>query len=76
MEARIVIILPEHNKGRWQVNLTDGRDVWGKRYFTDADAALAYVLALIEDGARPAFLNALCDLLTATTLTAAPLSAA
>ena len=73
-EARIVIIVPEYNKGRWQVNLTDGRRVWGMKHYVRADAALGYVQHLIRQGHRPAFLSAIVDLLADATL-APPMAA-
>ena len=58
----IVIILPEFNRGRWQVNLTDHCTVWGKRQFHDARQALAYVWQLEACGHRVLFASALRDL--------------
>ena len=61
--ARIVIIdCLTTAAGRWQVNLTDGAQVWGKRRYQDPGRALAYVSELILAGHRPAFPSAYVDL--------------
>ena len=60
--AGIVIILPEFNRGKWQINLTDHRKVWAKRQFHDARQALAYVWHLQAAGHRILFASALRDL--------------
>ena len=62
MHTGIVIILPEHNRGRWQVNVTDGVEVWARRQFTDARKALTYVYLLMASGERVIFPSALRDL--------------
>lgn len=58
--ARIAII--DFNDGSYSVNLTNSQAVWEKRHFTDAGAALAYVMHLQERGHKVCFPTALADL--------------
>jgi hypothetical protein len=58
--ARIAII--DHGDGTYQINLTNSRDAWARRHFTDPRPALAYVTDLQAHGHKICFPTALADL--------------
>jgi hypothetical protein len=67
METKIVISLPEHNQGKWKINLTDGARVWDKQCVEDPAEALTYVKQWRAAGCALAFESAYIDLLEAYT---------